>query len=375
MLNEITGRAQADFNTTNIVGQPNQGATGKLIGKAVVEVITPQSILQDAMEEISFNFNKSDDYALKSRKERNRTDGSMKERLKAFRKVAGENAADPKGEAEKLARAIEERPEREAILKEAMEHHEEPAEAWAALEEARDLLKQKGADPAVLKEMDEALALMDMRYGAAIRAGITGALTAAQDYVSLGSPLDLGATYRKAVLEFTSTLSLYSYVQDKFGGDFDKAVDFLYASLAGDMECDAPSADRAALESVNTSFGKLRSFQSAHAQCNTQMRRWDDVHHVHDSGMKGLDLLGKVLNMGSQSFIGASDAEDVARAAKAPDLERRILFLQELQQSIRSFSPQVFDNTEGRARVLDAVQEAVDKAVTEEDALLSSQED
>ena len=45
-------------------------------------------------------------------------------------------------------------------------------------------------------------------------------------------------------------------------GDFDKAVDFLYASLAGDMACDAPSADSVALESLNTSFGRLRSFLS-----------------------------------------------------------------------------------------------------------------
>ncbi|MCR5563088.1 MAG: TyeA family type III secretion system gatekeeper subunit, partial [Desulfovibrio sp.] len=52
-----------------------------------------------------------------------------------------------------------------------------------------------------------------------------------------------------------------------------------------------------------------------------------------------------------------------------------ILFLQELQQSVRAFSPLVFDNAEGRTRVLDAVQEAVDNAVTEEDVLLSSQED
>ena len=40
MLNEISGQTQAIFNTTPGVGQ-QQGATGKLIGKAVVEVVTP----------------------------------------------------------------------------------------------------------------------------------------------------------------------------------------------------------------------------------------------------------------------------------------------------------------------------------------------
>ncbi len=373
MLNEISGRAQTTFANTPGVGQQPQGATGKLIGKAVVQVVTPQSIFQDSMEELSFTLNRSNDYALKNRKERDRTDRSMKERLKAFRKVTGESA-DAKNSAEELARAIEERPDRENILREASERHEEPAEAWAALEDARDTLRQKGAPPAVLKELDEALALMDMRYGAAIRAGVTGTLTAAQDFVSLGSPTALGATYRKAALEFTGTRALFAHVQEKYGGDFDKAVDFLYAALAADMACDEPSADRASLESVNTSFGKLRSFQSAHAQCTTQMQRWDEIHQVHDCGMTGTDLLGKVLDMGEQSFAGASQMDDIAREAGAPDIERRILFLQELQQNVRTFSPLVFDSAEGRTRVLDAVQGAVDNAVAEEDALLAAQE-
>ncbi|MBO4300233.1 MAG: type III secretion system gatekeeper subunit SctW [Desulfovibrio sp.] len=373
MLNEISGQTQAIFNTTPGVGQ-QQGATGKLIGKAVVEVVTPQSIFEDSMEELTFTLNKSDDYALKNRKERNRTDSSMKERLKAYRKMAEENGATDKDAVEDLTSAIEAHPERETILKEALEKHEEPAEAWAALEEAREQLTRKGADATVLRELDEALALMDMRYGAAIRAGVTGSLTAAENYVSLGSPLDLGSTYRKATLEFTTTRSLYTYVQEKYGGDFDKAVDFLYASLAADMNCDEPSMDKASLESVNTSFGKLRSFQSAHAQCDAQMQRWGKIHQIHNCGITGTELLGKVLDMGEQTFVGASQANDIAREAGAPDVERRILFLQELQQTVRGFTPLVFDNAESRTRVLDAVQGAVDNAVAEEDAILAAQE-
>lgn len=374
MLHEISGQTQTSFNATPGVGQPTQGATGKLIGKAVVQVNTPQSILQDAMEEISFNFNKSRDYALKSRKERDRTSPSMKERLKAFRKVAESNRAESKDAVDELTRAIEEHPDREAILKEAMEQHEEAAEAWVALQEASDQLRQRGANPKALQELDEALRLMDMRYGAAIRAGVTGTLTAAQDYVSLGEPLDSGATYRKAVLEFTTTRDLYLFVQQKYGGDFDKAVDFLYASLAADMACDTPSTDKASLESVNTSFGKLRSFQSAHARCDEQMHRWAEVHKVQNCSMKGVDLLGEVLDMGGQTFVGATQIDGIARKAGAPDLERRILFLQELQQNVRTFSPLVFDQAEGRTRVLDAVQDAVDSAVAEEDAMLTSRE-
>ena len=67
------------------------------------------------------------------------------------------------------------------------------------------------------------------------------------------------------------------------------------------------------------------------------------------------------------------NAEEITRAANSPDVEHRIYFLQELMQNVRSFSPLVFDQNEGRERVLGAVQSAVDAAVDEEDVLLSQE--
>ena len=51
-----------------------------------------------------------------------------------------------------------------------------------------------------------------------------------------------------------------------------------------------------------------------------------------------------------------------------------MLFLQELLNTTRSFAPSLFDGNEGRMKVLDAVQDAVDAAIAEEDAWLASQE-
>ena len=367
MLQNVSAQTQPSLQSTP-GSNPLQGGTGKLIGRAVVEVITPQSILQDAMEELSFNFNKSDDYALKNRKERDSADRSLKDRLKAFSKIVADRDQDVLDE---LTQAIEQTLDRESILDRFLNEYQEPAEAWAALQEAREKLAQKGVGAEVLKEVDEALAAMDVRYGAAIRAGVCGTLTAAEKYVSLGAPCDLGADYRKATLEFSKTLDLYTFIQEKYGGNFDQAVDFLYTSLAADMGCDKPSQDLFALQSVNTSFGRLRSFQSANALLTKQLTRWENVHGVKDCPVQSVGLLGKILDMSNQSYLGASSASALANEAAAPDLERRIYFLQELLQNIRTFSPLVFDNQEGRTRIIDAVQGAVDNAVAEEDAMLS----
>ncbi len=64
---------------------------------------------------------------------------------------------------------------------------------------------------------------------------------------------------------------------------------------------------------------------------------------------------------------------ELAEEAGAPDIERKVLFLQELLNTTRSFAPSLFDGNEGRMKVLDAVQDAVDAAIAEEDAWLAEQ--
>ncbi|MBQ7585192.1 MAG: type III secretion system gatekeeper subunit SctW [Desulfovibrionaceae bacterium] len=371
MLNEISGQRMTNMSS-DVSGAADQNpGTGTLIGKAVREVINPQSILQDALEELSYMFNKSDSCALRNRKERDQIDRNLKDRLKAFRQVNQSQGLDDKV-LQELVEVIEAEPDREIILEKILEKYEEPSEAWAALAELADRLQSKGAAPEVLKEVNEALKLMDMRYGAAIRAGVAGTLTAAQNFVSLGAPLELGSTYRKAVLEFTSTLDLYNYIQNKHGGDFNKAVDFLYAALASDLNCEKPSASPISLQSANTSFGKLRSLQSAHALCDTQIKNWESKEHT-GSTLKGIDMLGKLLDLGQNNFAGISDVQKIASDAKANSIEQRIWFLQETLQNVRKFSTLVFDNDQGRSNVIQAVQEAIDQSVDEEDAMLANQ--
>lgn len=371
MLNEVGGRNFTNSASTMRDLPPTQGGTGKLIGKAMVQVISPQSVLQDAMEELSFQFNKSDDFALKNRKERNQAD-RFKDRLKAFRKIADEATPDAD---EKLMHSLEEGKEKpDTILEEVLEQYKEPAAAWAALDRAREKLAKQPGKGEIIKQIDNAIALLDKRYGAAIRAGICGTLTAAQNYVSLGDVQDLGATYRKSVLEFTKVVDLYSYIESKYGKNFDKAIEFLYNSLSADLACDEPSSDKVTLERANQNLGKLRVFQSAHSICDKQMNRWENVYNIKNANMNGLELLGKILKLGQENFIGSSEVNYIVDNSNPPDIEHRIYFLQELLNNLRSFSPLVFDEPAGRERVIEAVQGCVDKVVEEEDAMLQQQE-
>ena len=84
-------------------------------------------------------------------------------------------------------------------------------------------------------------------------------------------------------------------------------------------------------------------------------------------------LLGRILDLRKEHFISPSRITRIADEARAPDIERKVLFLQELLNTARCLSPVLFDGAEGRMKVIDAVQGAVDAAIAEEDAWLAGQ--
>ena len=347
-------------------------ATGSMCGLQATVVDSPMSLLADAAEELTFAADSTDDFELDERKERDEIDEAMEERVKKYQELMRE--AGSAQELGALRDAIRARAGKEHALRQALQRFPDPADAWAALKELRDeLAADTSADEAVLRGVDEALAELGAKEGPAIRAGITGALNA-HGFEGLGSPSELGSLYRGAVCDFADVNALFAHIQKRFGGDFDAAVDFLYKALASDMACDTPSMEKSHLEHVNAGLGELRQLQSARSLCAKTLTRWHDVHGVKDCPLDDMTLLGKILDLRKENFIGATRIARIADEARAPDIERKVLFLQELLNTARAFSPTLFDGTEGRMKVIDAVQDAVDAAIAEEDAWLASQE-
>ena len=106
------------------------------------------------------------------------------------------------------------------------------------------------------------------------------------------------------------------------------------------------------------------------------MERWQNVHGVppREGGLTAMSLLGSIVGLREMRFIGASQIESILAKAGAPDIEREVLFLQELLSTTRKFPSALFDDDQGRMKVLDAVQEAVDRAIEREDEYLAKQE-
>ena len=347
--------------------------TGSFMGCAVQVAPTPEEILADAAEELSFSADTTDDFELEERKERDKSSKIQEERVRLYQELM--HQAGKSEQTGKLRDSIRTRSDAFRSLDKAREFFPDPSDAWAALLEVKEELEKSGTDPEILRGIDAAVAELEEREGPAIRAGIHGAL-ASKGFEEVGTPDELRDLYRQTACDFKSVNEVFEHIQTQYGGDFDRAVDFLFSALSADIASEVPSMGQAHLESVHGSLGKVRLTQSAYRLCEAMLQRWEKVHGVKPGpdGLTAMALLKEVISYKDMRFLGAMQVEPLTQKAHAPDIEHEVIFLQEMLNMARKFPPALFDDEQGRMKVLDAVQEAVDKAIAREDEYLASQE-
>lgn len=350
----------------------SSAATGSLFGATATVVESPLSLLAEAAEELTFAADSTDDFELEERKERDEIDEAMEERIKKYQELMRETREVEKTRG--LKSFLDSLAGKKDALRQLRRFFPDPSEAWAALKDIHDELSAApGTPPETLRVLNEALEELERTEGPAIRAGINGALNA-RGFEGLGDPGALGNFYRETICHFEDVNSLYDHILETYGKDFDAALDFLYKALASDLAADVPSMETSHLEHVNSGLGDLRQLQSARSLCARLLERWSGIHGVRHCPLDDMALLGRVLELRRERYISGSSISRLADDAGAPDIERKVLFLQELLNTARSFAPSLFDGNEGRMKVLDAVQDAVDAAIAEEDAWLAEQE-
>lgn len=345
-------------------------ATGSLMGNAAAQVEDPMSLLADAAEELTFAADTTDEYELEDRKERERAESAYAERVKLYQDLMHE--AGKSQNIDRLKDSLRAREGREKASREALYRFPDPSDAYAALSEALDAFSDDpSVDPSVIEDIRQGLAELEAEHGPQIRSGIQGALTAA-GYPELDSADGLRDLYRQTVCDFTDVNAAFAHIHEKYGDvGFGKAMDFLFNALGNDLATDVPSMETTHLESVHATLEQVRLLQSTHVQCERLLQRWQDVHGVQ-CGLAPMELLGDLVDLRKEHFLGAMQIDRIVSKAKAPDIEREVLFLQELLNMTRNLPVQLFDGEQGRMKVIDAVQESVDAAIRREDEYLAS---
>ena len=351
---------------------PTAAERGVFMGHAVQVSESPESLLADAAEELGFSVDNTKDYDVNERKERGKAALSQLERVRMYEELM--HKVGKGQQLDRLVDSIRKNPKDfQQIARQARDAFPDPSDAWAALKIAAERLKEAGESPDTIAAIERAAAEMEKTDGVAIRTGIQGALSSA-GYESIGEPDSLKDLYRSTVGEFSSVNEVFTSIQKTYGNNFEKAMDFLFSAISSDINSDEPSMDKQHLESVHTKLGLVRLTQSGYRLCCDQMNRWADVHGVTNSSIDAMGLLGEIIALRGQSFLSANSIKMIVDKVNPPDIEKEVLFTQDLLKTTRSFPSALFDDDAGRMKVLTAVQEAVDEAVQREDDWLASME-
>ena len=369
-IDGINAGFQTNIAQTNAT-QSTGGAEGLFMGHTVSVKPSAESLLADAAEELGFAVNSTDDYEIKDRKQRDATDISRR-LLELYQAMMVKNGQSEK--MDQLVESLKRSESRQSMQRVLEDAYKDVTDAWAALEYALGVIDN---DPGVSKEQKAALTQFSADFASqnaqSIKLGIQGALTA-QSFPELGSLSGSRELYRQTVGEFSSVNEVFANIKSKYGNDFHKAMDFLFAAISSDIECETPSLGKAHLESVHTKLGVVRLTQSAFKLCEDVMNRWRDVHGVKNCPMSAMDLLGEVVNLRERNFLSAFQIRDICMKALPPDLEHEVIFTQELFAAVRKFPVALFNDEKGLMVVMDAVQSAVDDVVNREDEYLASLE-
>ena len=85
-------------------------------------------------------------------------------------------------------------------------------------------------------------------------------------------------------------------------------------------------------------------------------------------------LLSSLLELAEASWLSSAQVEKIVREQNLRSTEAEIYFLRELADLIRALPLKIFKDPEQRLKMVDAVQEALDKAIEREEAELAAEE-
>lgn len=345
-------------------------ATGSLMGKTAVEIESPMSLLADSAEELTFAMGEKEQTRLSERKTRSSTDKeAILERVRLYQELM--HQVGKSGQMDSLVDALRGASSGAQALREARARFTDESDVFAALRYAREQLQ---GDQAAGKAVEEALAVLEAESGPRIVAGLHAGLESA-GFTELDDMDGLKALYRETVFDFGDVREAFGRIQEKYGNNgFDTAITFLLKTLGADLASRVPSEEPSRLENITKDLGIVRLLQSAHSLCAHVMSRWEHIHGVKNSELNSMSLMDAVLSWKDKPFLDSMEVSQLTVKAKAPDIEREVLFLQDLLGAARQFPDRLFEGAAGRSKVMDAVQEAVDKAVEREDEFLAQED-
>jgi type III secretion protein W len=348
---------------------------GKLRGQEVVEERDIASLVQDSLEEVGFSVSEQVESVdvqevvvedLSARiEDRIKKISRLKERIETAR-----SRLDP-AKLRELLKTLKQGGQQQSgddVRKMVAERFADVTDQYAALDDLLDQLGHGQGSRELRRALEEASDSLWTEHSTDIVAGLNVAAVA--DRFAHGDVEQFQAlreSYRQQVKERPPMPATLRNLRQRFGDDqLGERIKFLVAAAGHDLDAIVSSVDKEQLGDVVADLSRLQLISSMRAQAATIVGRLDKRFHVPTQKSEW-DLLQDSVELMADKWVAAGKVETLGDQVAPLDLECRIYFLRELNAFFRNVPTKAYESLDVRERLLDASQEALDKAIEREE--------
>ena len=348
--------------------QERMRTEGRLDGMTVEIEKDPVAAVQEAAEELTFVRDNSRKTKLAERRQKAHVEALMVEKAQAMYDLLVKfHNAD--FEAKKRVyddikrRGVTSSKQLLSSLKELGGH---PASNYAFLVKTA----QEETDPAQKELLQNAAEELFRESSREILASLNSVEVSRES--DLGDGIYLSEAYSELSGNGDDPLKMLDFIAGKFGDDrINEGVDFMLKSLGADISSPLSSQEPAVLEFVGRNLSTVRSLNSATQVMSRFTGRIDSAHGVKNTVSPSRVLTG-LLNLSRQRYINPASIRDLYSDVAKQNPEVEVLLAQDLLNSCRNLSTDLFDKDESRLRIIQAVEQLIDGLVDAEDAWLEN---
>ena len=344
---------------------------GRYRGERVVQITNQSSLLQDAAEELTFQFGETQEKTLAKRtieeedlKEDKHQDADD---IKHVQQVMGKLEDMHKSILDRVLQIMMRMRAADAseLRNQIREQLPEPAHQYAALLALVAKLHEQDAPAVQIQAAKTALQQLKQEYGSAIRAALNIAevvteFTGAQ----LGDVQTLRNTYRDTVLDHQDLAQTFGKLIDQYGdAELPQAIQYLVKALGADLAADGASIDRNKLNAVLNDLYRLEVLTGLLEDCDMLVMR----NRGPDILCRGSELLKEVLDLQKNQWLRADLIAPLLAKLGLRKVTGEINFLREFKELARMIPLKAYAEPEQRSRLLDTIQQAMDTAIEREE--------
>lgn len=353
-----------------------QVASSEFQGETVSLVPTPEAILADSLEELTFSF--SEVTQKKEIAERNLRSGTKTLSAELARKYLEQVPDLDQGQLKEWTQDLrrQQRPiDVQTFLRRAEKHFDDPSHAFMALSFAVDLLEQEEPDSETLANARQARDIYHERHAEAIDAGVNISHEVVKPkYATLGKPGELRAAYRDVVLDYESIGAAYEKISADFPGKtVAQAISFLLASLSADIHASQRDSSRSAkLQGIVSDLYQVKQLNTLHKSCENLLQRCHKLFNSAAPAENGMadKMLAVAIELKDAEWQSDKVLDRALASVGLREAEPAIYFLQGFKEIARLMPMKVFDDKNQRERMLTSVQQRIDQEIDREEAEL-----